>query len=94
MSIPQTGGGQIENYVQLVEFLEQGSKAKSKWTIGTEHEKFGYIKKNHKPLPYQGKCSITSMLEGLQSEFNWKPVFLSGNKNCFFNYSQIARFFC
>ena len=79
MSIPQTGGGQIENYVQLVEFLEQGSKAKPKWTIGTEHEKFGYIKKNHKPLPYQGKCSIRAMLEGLQSEFNWKPVFEQSN---------------
>ena len=64
MSIPQTGGGQIENYVQLVEFLEQGSKAKSKWTIGTEHEKFPYRLDNLRPLPYEGNISIRALLEG------------------------------
>ena len=79
MSIPQKGGGLIENYSQLVEFLENGSKPKEKWAIGTEHEKFGYIKKTFKPLPYSGICSIKSILEGLRAEFQWTPIF--ENKN-------------
>ena len=41
MSIPQSGGGQIENMNQLSEYLESGCKLTKDWRIGTEHEKFG-----------------------------------------------------
>ena len=44
MSIPQTGGGQIENINQLTEYLESGCKPPKDWRIGTEHEKFGFNK--------------------------------------------------
>lgn len=74
MSIPQQGGGPIENTTQLAEYLAQGCKPKSEWRIGTEHEKFGYDLKTGKPLPYEGDCSILAMLEGLRDEFNWSPV--------------------
>ena len=58
---------------QLVEYLEQGSKPKSDWLIGTEHEKFAFQLDNLQPLPYEGDIGIRAVLEGLQ-RFNWAPV--------------------
>jgi len=75
MSIPQSGGGPIERHEQLAEYLAEGCKPKEKWRIGTEHEKFGYCKDTHLPLPYEGPRSIRVMLEGLQQKFNWEPVY-------------------
>ena len=66
MSIPQIGGGTIEHHSQLVEFLSNGSKPKSQWKIGTEHEKFVYDKNSYLPLPYAGPCSIETILTNLQ----------------------------
>lgn len=79
MSIPQSGGGPIERFEQLAEYLEQGCKPKEDWRIGTEHEKFGYCKDTHQPLPYDGDRSIKAMLEGLRDEFGWAPVEEAGN---------------
>jgi glutamate--cysteine ligase len=74
MSIPQTGGGPIENKAQLVEYLASGCKPKEDWRIGTEHEKFGYCRDTLLPLPYDGPRSIKAMLEGLRDRFGWAPV--------------------
>ncbi|MCF6233169.1 MAG: glutamate--cysteine ligase [Rhodobacteraceae bacterium] len=74
MSIPQSGGGPIEHHSQLAEFMEQGSKPKDDWRIGTEHEKFGYCKDTLKPLPYAGERSIEAVLEGLRDRHGWSPV--------------------
>ena len=79
MSIPQSGGGPIERIEQLAEFLASGCKPKSDWTIGTEHEKFGYLTDSHAPLPYDGPRSVRAMLEGLCSRFGWAPVLEQGN---------------
>lgn len=79
MSIPQSGGGPIEDFAQLAEYLADGCKPKDDWRIGTEHEKFGYIKDTLLPLPYEGPCSIKAMLEGLRDGFNWEPVLEAGN---------------
>ncbi|KQI68404.1 glutamate--cysteine ligase [Loktanella sp. 3ANDIMAR09] len=74
MSIPQSGGGPIENHDQLAEMLEKGCKPKDAWRIGTEHEKFGYDTATHMPLPYDGDCGIKAMLEGLEGRFGWDRV--------------------
>jgi glutamate--cysteine ligase len=74
MSIPQQGGGPIENPRQLVEYLASGSKPRDAWRIGTEHEKFGYDLATRRPLPYDGPCSIRAMLEGLRDRYGWTPV--------------------
>jgi len=74
MSIPQSGGGPIERYEQLAEYLAEGCKPKEDWRIGTEHEKFGYTADTLKPLPYEGKASIRAVLEGLRDSFGWAPV--------------------
>ncbi|HQU69835.1 MAG TPA: glutamate--cysteine ligase [Albidovulum sp.] len=74
MSIPQQGGGPIERFEQLAEYLEAGNKPKADWRIGTEHEKFGYTKDTLLPLPYEGPRSIRAMLEGLRDRYGWAPV--------------------
>ncbi|WP_135504522.1 glutamate--cysteine ligase [Roseovarius aestuariivivens] len=74
MSIPQSGGGPIENRAQLAEYLEAGCKPKDAWRIGTEHEKFGYCKDTHRPIPYEGERSVLAMLEGLRDRHGWAPV--------------------
>ncbi len=79
MSIPQSGGGLIENESQLAEYLASGCKPREDWRIGTEHEKFGYCKDTLKPLPYEGQRSILAMLEGLRDRHGWDPV-LEGDK--------------
>jgi glutamate--cysteine ligase len=74
MSIPQTGGGPIEHHDQLAQYLADGCKPKADWRIGTEHEKFGYCKDTHKPLPFSGERSIEAVLGGLRDRFGWAPV--------------------
>ncbi len=74
MSIPQSGGGPIERFEQLAEYMESGSKPKPEWRIGTEHEKFGYLTDTLAPVPYDGPRSIRALLEGLRDRFGWTPV--------------------
>jgi glutamate--cysteine ligase len=74
MSIPQSGGGPIESRDQLAAWLESGCKPEADWRIGTEHEKFGYDRETLLPLPYEGRCSVKAMLEGLRDRHGWTPV--------------------
>ncbi|MGB8624020.1 MAG: glutamate--cysteine ligase [Paracoccaceae bacterium] len=74
MSIPQSGGGPIESFDQLAQYLADGCKPKEDWRIGTEHEKFGYCKDTLKPIPYAGERSVLAVLEGLRDRHGWKPV--------------------
>jgi glutamate--cysteine ligase len=69
----------IESKTELVEYLAAGSKPIADWRIGTEHEKFGFIKDGLKPLPYEGKASIRAMLEGLRDRFGWEPIVEGGH---------------
>ncbi len=78
MSIPQSGGGPIEDHAQLAEYLADGCKPREDWRIGTEHEKFGYCRDTLLPLPYAGPRSIRAMLEGLRDRFGWAPVVEAG----------------
>ena len=71
---PRIGGK-----AELVEYLEAGSKPKTDWRIGTEHEKFGFTWADLKPLPYDGKASILAMLEGLRDRFGWEPISEGGH---------------
>jgi len=79
MSIPQSGGGPIERPAQMAEYLEAGCKPKDAWRIGTEHEKFGYCRDSHLPLPYDGPRSIRAMLEGLRDRYGWTALTEDGN---------------
>jgi len=78
MSIPQSGGGPIEDASQLVAYMAEGEKPKALWRIGTEHEKFGYLTDTLAPLPYDGARSIKALLEGLRDRFGWEQVLEQG----------------
>ena len=79
MSIPQEGGGPIEDHAQLARYLESGCKPRSEWRIGTEHEKFGYCRDTLAPLRYDGPRSIRAMLDGLAARFDWERIEEGGN---------------
>ncbi|MEO8242036.1 MAG: glutamate--cysteine ligase [bacterium] len=78
MSIPQSGGGPIEDFAQLAELVASGCKPKADWRIGTEHEKFGWLTDIRAPLPYGGERSISALFTGL-TQFGWTPVQEGGN---------------
>jgi glutamate--cysteine ligase len=69
----------IESRDELVAYLEAGCKPKSKWRIGTEHEKFGFYRRGHAPVPYEGERGIRVLLETLVQRFGWDPVTENGN---------------
>ncbi|HVY90601.1 MAG TPA: glutamate--cysteine ligase [Hyphomonadaceae bacterium] len=64
----------IRNKRELVERLESGNKPRTKWRVGTEHEKFGFTEKTLRPLPYDGRVSIKALLDGLHKQFGWAPI--------------------
>jgi len=79
MSAPSSAGGTpVTDKRQLVEYFEQGNKPRDAWRIGTEHEKFGYDLKSHRPLAYDGSPGIEALLQGLR-RFGWEPVSEGGN---------------
>ncbi len=78
MSIPQSAGGPIESRDDLVRHLSKGTKPREAWRIGTEHEKFVYCLKTHKPVPYEGPQGIRALLEGM-AHFGWEPIQENGN---------------
>jgi len=69
----------VESRDELVTYLEQGSKPTSDWRIGTEHEKFGFYRQDHAPVPYEGERGIHALLETLRHRFGWDPVIEDGN---------------
>src|SRR5690625_3659223 len=67
----------ITNQRQLVEFLETGGKPKSRWRIGTEHEKFLFRLADLRPVPYEGETGIGAFLEAMTA-FGWEPLLEDG----------------
>jgi glutamate--cysteine ligase len=59
---------------ELVAYLEAGSKPRSEWRIGTEHEKFAFHRRGYSPVAYDGGRGIRALLEGLKDRFCWEGV--------------------
>lgn len=82
MTTPTTeideSSARIASKSELVEYLEAGSKPETEWRVGTEHEKFGFIKDTLAPLPYEGEASVLSIMEGLRDRFAWEPIHEGG----------------
>ena len=60
----------------LVETFSEGCKEKIKWTIGTEHEKFGFRKKSLEPINFQ---DIQQIFLKLSNKYNWEKGFENSN---------------
>ena len=57
---------------QLADHLRAGGKPRAQWRIGTEHEKFGFSRRDGRPLPYRPE-GIEAVLEGL-APLGWKRI--------------------
>src|SRR5437763_204672 len=68
----------IETREELVAWFEAGTKPKSQFRIGTEHEKFVFRTEDLRPVPYDGSRSIRALLEGMQHLLGWQPIIEEG----------------
>jgi glutamate--cysteine ligase len=64
----------IESRDQLVERIASGGKPRVAWRVGTEHEKFGFYRANHAPVPYEGERGIRRLLEAMEGLLGWQPI--------------------
>lgn len=67
---------------ELADYFRGGSKPKSDWKIGTEHEKVGYCTESLRPIPYFGEKSIQHLLERLADwnhDEHWLAVLEDGH---------------
>ena len=62
----------ITSVRQLADYLASGCKPREDWRIGTEHEKFGFSRRNARPIPYE-PAGIKSVLDGL-APHGWKRI--------------------
>jgi len=69
----------IETREDLVAWFEAGSKPRSRFRIGTEHEKFAFTVEGYNPVPYEGRRGICALLEGMQHLLGWEPIVEAGN---------------
>jgi glutamate--cysteine ligase len=69
----------IETREDLVAWFEAGSKPRSRFRIGTEHEKFAFMVESYNPVPYEGRRGIRALLEGMQHLLGWEPIVEAGN---------------
>ena len=68
----------IDSRADLLSVFEEGEKARDKWRIGTEHEKFVFRRSDHGAPSYDEPGGIRDLLTGL-TQFGWKPVVENGN---------------
>ncbi|HEY0436608.1 MAG TPA: glutamate-cysteine ligase family protein, partial [Phenylobacterium sp.] len=59
-------------FEDLVAWFDEGSKPKSEWRCGAEHEKFVFRMGTHDPVPYEPD-GIKALLTGL-TRYGWTPV--------------------
>src|SRR5262245_42818029 len=69
----------IETRDELVAWFEAGCKPKARYRIGTEHEKFAFTVKDHRPVPYAGPRGIRALLLGMEHLLGWEPIMEGGN---------------
>lgn len=69
----------IETRNDLVAWFADGCKPESQYRIGTEHEKFPFTIKGHRPVPYEGRHGIGALLKGMQHLLGWEPIVENGN---------------
>ncbi len=63
----------IESRDQLIAPMQAGEKPKSRWRIGTEHEKLVYKTDDHRAPSYDEQGGIRDILLSMR-EFGWEPV--------------------
>ncbi|MEO5371154.1 MAG: glutamate--cysteine ligase [Magnetococcus sp. DMHC-1] len=78
-TIVSTDQQPVTSVQDLIAYMEAGCKPRAQWRIGTEHEKFGFQRKDMVPIPYEGPRGIRTILEKMAARFGWHPVHENGN---------------
>lgn len=63
----------VESTDTLIAWFEEGNKPREQWRVGTEHEKFGFRKKDLSPIAYEGNDGIHAVLVNMAEKFGWTP---------------------
>ncbi|HQT46167.1 MAG: glutamate--cysteine ligase [Acidocella sp. 20-63-7] len=63
----------------LAAYLASGCKPKTEFTIGTEHEAFGFRLNGFAPPGYDGADGIGALLGGIEAEQGFEPILDHGN---------------
>ncbi|TFZ57580.1 glutamate--cysteine ligase [Methylorubrum sp. Q1] len=64
---------------ELIAWFAAGEKPRSRFAIGTEHEKIPFYTTDHMPVPYEGERGIRALLENLGRETGWEPILDAGH---------------
>ena len=67
----------IESKADLIAPMQAGEKPRTRWRIGTEHEKFVYRLSDHGALSYEEPGGIYDLLMAL-TRYGWEPVIEGG----------------
>ena len=60
------------DYDSLLSVFYSGCKAKDKWKVGTEHEKFGFNSNNLHPINFE---DINEIFDLLSKKYKWEKIF-------------------
>ena len=72
-TVSESNAPLIESREQLIASFARGEKAKDRWRIGTEHEKFVYALSDHHAPSYDEPAGIRALLGELE-QYGWRPV--------------------
>jgi glutamate--cysteine ligase len=64
----------IGSHEDLLAYFRSGEKPRSRWRVGSEHEKLGFLRDTLAPIPFEGPRSIRAVLQGFVERFGWQPV--------------------
>src|SRR5215470_352187 len=68
----------VESRADLIEAIASGSKPRSEWRVGTEHEKFPFYIADNSPVPYEGDRGIRAILDGYREATGATPIYDGG----------------
>src|SRR5690242_13058540 len=77
-TVTDSNAAVITDRAQLIDSFARGEKAKDRWRIGTEHEKFVYSTGDFHAPSWGEPGGIRDLLLGL-TDYGWKPVEEGGN---------------
>jgi glutamate--cysteine ligase len=69
----------VEDVRDLASYLESGCKPADSFTIGTEHEAFGFHRRDLSPPNYAEEGGIKALLAAIEAREGWEPILDHGN---------------
>jgi glutamate--cysteine ligase len=61
-------GPPLRNKGELIAYFAAGEKPREQFRVGTEHEKFGFMRADKSPLAYEGPSGIEALLQTIVAE--------------------------